>query len=154
MISERWTCLNPRTYVMDVKTVFTFFCSGKDDGRPFTSNGADLMPAYKSLWGGSGEVWRGEGGAFSRKPLLPPPNLPHPPQRLLTLSNPFRRLYRIKKRSVLERLFLRKKGKQGQGNVHLFFLGSGSASQVIRTSFFRKALSSNRSTRSIGFPPS
>ena len=31
------------------------------------------MPAYKSLWGGSGEVWRGEGGAFSRKPLLPPP---------------------------------------------------------------------------------
>lgn len=59
-----------------------------------------------------------------------------------------------KKRSVLERLFLRKKGKRGQGNVHLFFLGSGSASQVIRTSFFRKALSSNRSTRSIGFPPS
>ncbi len=40
-------------------------------------------------WGDSVESRRleGEGGPFWRKALPPPPNLPHPPQRLLTLSN-------------------------------------------------------------------
>lgn len=61
--------------------------------------------------------------AFLKKALLPPPNLPHPPQRLLTLSNPFRRLCRIKKRSVLERLFFEKKGKTGAGKCSSLFLG-------------------------------
>ena len=29
----------------------------------------------ESIWGGKGKVWRGEGGPFFRKALLPPSNL-------------------------------------------------------------------------------
>ena len=118
----------PKTFDLIESLISAFTDSKKpsqEQGRLFFF-GNPLQRGFdkdESLWGGKGEVWRGEGGPFFRKAL------PLHPQRLSPLSNPYcRGLPRTEKPSPNTGKAFCYRGKPEAGQNE----GSGKAAAFLR----------------------